>query len=96
MRRHEKSPRLTRAARRREVGVLTIAREKALLAKALEKDTSAADLRAKLTARLADTAVRLDGIDKRIIEIDLLVNEQRARFNETIRANTLREAVAVD
>jgi hypothetical protein len=64
--------------------------------KALEKNTTAGDLRAKLTARLADTAGRLDAIGKRIIEIDLLVNEQRVRFNEAIRAITLREPLAVD
>jgi hypothetical protein len=64
--------------------------------KALEKNTTAGDLRAKLTARLADTAARLDAIGKRIIEIDLLVNEQRVRFNEAIRAITLREPLAVD
>jgi hypothetical protein len=64
--------------------------------KALEKNTTAGDLRAKLTARLADTAARLDTIGKRIIEIDLLVNEQRVRFNEAIRAIKLREPLAVD
>jgi hypothetical protein len=64
--------------------------------KALEKNTTAGDLRAKLTARLADTAARLDAIGKRIIEIDLLVNEQRVRFAEAIRAITLREPLAVD
>jgi hypothetical protein len=64
--------------------------------KALEKNTTAGDLRAKLTARLADTAARLDAIGKRIIEIDLLVNEQRVRFTEAIRAITLREPLAVD
>jgi hypothetical protein len=64
--------------------------------KALEKNTTAGDLRARLTARLAETAARLDAIGKRVIEIDLLVNEQRVRFNEAIRAITLREPLAVD
>ena len=64
--------------------------------KALEKNTTAADLRGQLTARLADTAARLDAIGRRIIEIDLLVNEQRVRFNEAIRAITLREPLAVE
>jgi len=64
--------------------------------KALEKNTTAGDLRAKLTERLAATAARLDAIGKRIIEIDLLVNEQRVRFNEAIRAITLREPLAVE
>ena len=63
--------------------------------KALEKNTTAGDLRAKLTARLADSAARLDALGKRIIEIDLLVNEQRVRFTEAIRAITLREPLAV-
>jgi hypothetical protein len=64
--------------------------------KALEKNTTAGDLRAKLTERLASTAARLDAIGKRIIEIDLLVNEQRVRFTEAIRAITLREPLAAD
>ena len=53
--------------------------------KALEKNTTAGDLRAKLTARLADTAARLDAIGKRIIEIDLLANEQRVRLGDAVR-----------
>jgi hypothetical protein len=64
--------------------------------KALEKNTSAADLRARLTARLAADAARLDGISKRIIEIDLSANEQRVRFNEAIRAVVLREPLPVE
>jgi hypothetical protein len=59
--------------------------------KALEKNASAADLRAKLTARLATDATRLDQIGRRVIELDLTINEQRVRFNEAIRAITLRE-----
>jgi hypothetical protein len=64
--------------------------------KALEKNTTAADLRARLTTRLSADATRLDGIGKRIIEVDLVMNEQRVRFNEAIRAVVLREPLSVD
>jgi hypothetical protein len=64
--------------------------------KALEKNASAGDLRTRLTARLAADAARLDAIGKRMIEIDLTINEQRVRFNEAIRAITLRQPLAID
>jgi hypothetical protein len=64
--------------------------------KALEKNTTAADLRGRLTARLSADAARLDIIGKRIIEVDLVMNEQRVRFTEAIRAVVLREPLSVD
>lgn len=64
--------------------------------KALEKNSTAADLRSRLTARLAADAARLDAIGKRIIEIDLTANEQRVRFTEVIRAILVREPLAQD
>ena len=53
--------------------------------KALEKNTAAADLRTKLTARLAADSARLDKVTKRTVEVDLTVNEQRVRLNDALR-----------
>jgi hypothetical protein len=53
--------------------------------KALEKNAAAADLRAKLTARLAADSARLDQVTKRTIEVDLTLNEQRVRLNDALR-----------
>jgi hypothetical protein len=53
--------------------------------KALEKNSAAADLRAKLTARLAADSARLDTLGKKVIELDLSLNEQRVRFNDALR-----------
>jgi hypothetical protein len=53
--------------------------------KALEKNTAAADLRAKLTARLAADSATLDKVTKRIVEVDLTLNEQRVRLNDALR-----------
>jgi hypothetical protein len=53
--------------------------------KALEKNSAAADLRAKLTARLAADAARLDRVIKRTVEVDLVLNEQRVRFVDALR-----------
>ncbi len=63
--------------------------------KALEKNTAAADLRAKLTTRLAEDSSRLDVVDKKIIEVDLQINEGQVRFNDAIRAVKLLTPVAV-
>jgi hypothetical protein len=54
--------------------------------KALEKNKTAADLRDKLTERLAKNSLRLDEITKRLVEVDMRVNEQRVRFSDMIRA----------
>ncbi|MEA2700060.1 MAG: hypothetical protein QOI66_4331 [Myxococcales bacterium] len=53
--------------------------------KALEKNTAAGALRAKLAARLAADSARLDTIGKRLVELDLSLGEQRVRFNDAIR-----------
>jgi hypothetical protein len=62
--------------------------------KALEKNTAAADLRAKLTTRLADDSSRLDVVDKKMIEVDLQINEGQVRFNDAIRAVKLLTPIA--
>ena len=49
-----------------------------------------------LKKRLTGSAARLGAIGKRIIEIGLLVNEQRVRSTEAIRAITLREPLAMN
>jgi hypothetical protein len=53
--------------------------------KALEKNTAAGDLRAKLTARLGADSARLDQVTKRTVEVDLAINEQQVRFADAIR-----------
>jgi hypothetical protein len=62
--------------------------------KALEKNTAAADLRAKLTTRLADDSARLDVVDKKMIEVDLQINEGQVRFNDAIRAVKMLTPIA--
>lgn len=54
--------------------------------KVLEKNRTAGDLRAKLTERLAKNSLRLEEITKRLVEIELKVNEQRVRFSDMIRS----------
>jgi hypothetical protein len=54
--------------------------------KALEKNRTAADLRDQLTARLAKNSLRLEEITKRLVEVDMRVNEQRVRFTDMIRS----------
>ena len=53
--------------------------------KAIEKNKAADDLRKTLTARLAKASARLDGVVKRLIEVDLQVKELELRFREAIR-----------
>jgi hypothetical protein len=52
--------------------------------KALEKNAAAGDLRAKLTSRLASDSAHLDRVMKRIVEVDLTINEQRVRFKDAV------------
>jgi hypothetical protein len=54
--------------------------------KTLEKNRTAADLRNKLTDRLAKNSLRLEEITKRVVELDLRINEQRVRFADDLRA----------
>ena len=64
--------------------------------KALEKNSAAADLRAKLTARLAGDSARLDVVGKQLIEVDLKINESQVRFNDAIRAIKLLQPLAAN
>jgi hypothetical protein len=53
--------------------------------KAIEKNKAADDLRKILTTRLAKASARLDGVVKRLIEVDLQVKEVELRFREAIK-----------
>jgi hypothetical protein len=64
--------------------------------KALEKNTAAADLRAKLTARLATDSARLDVLSKQLIEVNLRINENQVRFGEAIRAIKVLSPLAAE
>jgi hypothetical protein len=64
--------------------------------KALEKNRTAADLRDQLTARLAKNSLRLEEITKRLVEVDMRVNEQRVRFTDMIRSIKLTNPPPAD
>jgi len=64
--------------------------------KALEKNTAAGDLRAKLTERLAADSSKLDVLGKKLIEVSLKINENQVRFVESIRAIKLLQPLAVE
>jgi hypothetical protein len=64
-------------------------RETRLSLDAIEKNKQAADLRAKLTRRLAEVTTRLDQITKKLIELRLTLGEAQVRFKEAIREITL-------
>jgi hypothetical protein len=64
--------------------------------KALEKNTAAADLRAKLTERLAADSSRLDVLSKKLIELNLKINENQVRFVEAIRAIKLLQPLPAE
>jgi hypothetical protein len=53
--------------------------------RAIEKNKTAEQLRAKLTARLAETSARVDEVSKRIVEIDSKLAELRIQFKELLR-----------
>lgn len=53
--------------------------------KAIEKNPQAADLRQKLTKRIADATSRLDVITKRTVELRMAVDEREVRFRDAIR-----------
>lgn len=59
--------------------------------RALAKVKTADDLRARLTERLAKAALRLDEITKRLVEVDLVINEQGVRFQDAVRAIKILE-----
>jgi hypothetical protein len=60
-------------------------RETRLSLEAIEKNNQAADLRAKLTRRLADVTSRLEQITKKLVELRLTLGEAQVRFKEGIR-----------
>jgi hypothetical protein len=60
-------------------------RETRLSLEAIEKNNQAADLRAKLTKRLAEVTSRLDQITKKLVELRLSLGEAQVRFREAIR-----------
>jgi hypothetical protein len=62
--------------------------------RALAKVKTADDLRAKLTERLAKAALRLDEITKRMVEVDLTINEQGVRFQDAVRSIKILEPLA--
>jgi hypothetical protein len=57
--------------------------------RAIEKNKSADALRVKLTARLAETATRVDEVSKRIVELDAKLAELRIQFKELLRDVTV-------
>jgi hypothetical protein len=61
------------------------ARETRLSLEAIEKNKQAGDLRAKLTARLADVTGRLDQITKKLVELNMRASELEVRFRDAIR-----------
>ncbi|RYZ07913.1 MAG: DUF4139 domain-containing protein [Myxococcales bacterium] len=60
-------------------------RETRLSLEAIEKNNQAADLRQKLTRRLAEVTLRLDQITKKLVELRLSLGEAQVRFKEAIR-----------
>ncbi|HKY41275.1 MAG TPA: DUF4139 domain-containing protein [Polyangiaceae bacterium] len=60
-------------------------RETRLSLEAIEKNNQAADLRVKLTRRLAEVTMRLDQITKKLVELRLTLGEAQVRFREAIR-----------
>jgi hypothetical protein len=53
--------------------------------RAIEKNKTAEALRQKLTARLADAAVRLDDLNRKLVEVDSKLAELGVQFKEAIR-----------
>jgi hypothetical protein len=52
---------------------------------AIQRNPQAADLRARLTARLGRVATDLDQLTRRIVELDTQVSERRVRLTEAVR-----------
>jgi TonB family protein len=53
--------------------------------RAIQRTPQAADLRARLTARLGRVATELDQLTRRIVELDTQIGERRVRLAETVR-----------
>jgi hypothetical protein len=64
--------------------------------KALEKNHAAADLRAKLTERLAADSAKLDVVGKKLIEVNMRIAENQVRFAEAIRAIKVLQPLAAE
>lgn len=69
--------------------------ETRLSLRAIEKNTQAADLRSKLTQRLAELSQRLERVSKRLIELKLTVNEQNVRFRDAVREIRISDPLPV-
>ena len=54
--------------------------------RAIEKNPGAADLRARLTARLDEAGKRLDALTRRNIELSLTIGEQEVRFRDAVQS----------
>jgi hypothetical protein len=72
-----------------------MARETRLSLQAIEKNQQAADLRLKLTKRLAEATSRLEQITKRLIEVKMTINEHDVRFRDSVREIKLLAALPV-
>ena len=68
----------------------------ASLLKSLEKNGAAADLRAKLTARLAADSTKLDDLGQPKIGFYQPLAEAQIRFTEAIRAIKLSQPLAAE
>lgn len=66
--------------------------ETRLSLRSIEKNTQAADLRAKLTTRLGEITKRMEQITKRLIEVKMAMNEQEIRFRDAVRGIKLTAA----
>ncbi|MFO0560005.1 MAG: DUF4139 domain-containing protein [Polyangiales bacterium] len=51
----------------------------------IRRNPAAADLRARLTARLTEVSGTIDQVSRRIVELDTQIGERRVRFSEAVR-----------
>lgn len=51
----------------------------------IRRNSAAADLRARLTARLTEVSGTIDQVSRRIVELDTQIGERRVRFSEAVR-----------
>jgi hypothetical protein len=68
------------------------ARETRLSLKAIEKNTQAADLRARLTKRLTELTKRQEEITRQLVEVRMQINEYQERFRDAVRLLKLLNA----
>jgi len=62
--------------------------------RAIEKNKTAEELRRDLTDRLAKAAARLDEITKRVIVLEMQINEQSIRFRDLINGIKMLKALS--